>query len=48
LPSFELPDGQSYADAAGALRLEARTRLRTQMGTSRDSIFFAELRTSTL
>lgn len=43
LPSFELPDGQSYADAAGALRLEARTRLRSQMGTSRDSIFFAEL-----
>jgi len=43
LPSFELPDGLSYADAADALRQEAKTRLRSQMGTSRDSIFFAEM-----
>ena len=43
LPSFELPDGQSYADAADALRHEAKTRRRSQMGTSRDSIFFAEM-----
>lgn len=43
LPSFELPDGQSYAQVADELRREARTRLRSQMGTSKDSIFFAEL-----
>lgn len=43
MPSFELPDGQSYAEVADALRREARTRLRSQMGTSKDSIFFAEL-----
>ena len=35
-PAFELPDGLSYADAADALRREARTRLRSQMGTSKD------------
>ena len=43
LPSFELPGGQSYAEVADALRREARVRLRSQMGASKDSIFFSEL-----
>lgn len=39
--TMSLPEGLSVAEAAEALRLEARTRLRSQMGTSQDSIFFS-------